>query len=102
MNYETYVKIGLHFQETKRNAVVKYYNRLQDEFELKVSTNGDFILNNLNPEFVLEVLDYEAVEIVYRRNDFGEFLMLGGVEKLSNKPFVFPKGSKYVTKKEIE
>lgn len=27
MKYKTYVKIGLHFQETKRNAVVKYFNQ---------------------------------------------------------------------------
>jgi hypothetical protein len=102
MKYETYVKIGLHFQKTKRNAVVKYFDQQKDKFELRVSTNGSFILDTLNPEYVLEVLDFEAVELVYRRNEFGEFLMLGGVEKISNTPFLFPHGSKYKPQKEKE
>lgn len=65
-----------------------------------MSTKGGFILDTLNPEYVVEVLDFEAVELVYRRNEFGEFLMLSGVEKISNKPFLFPHGSKYKPQKE--
>jgi hypothetical protein len=102
MKYETYAKICNYFQETKRNAVVKYFNEQKDEFELKISSTNEFVLNLLNPALVLEVLDFEAVELVYRINGFGEFLMINGLQKISNKPFLFPKGSKYFPQKEKE